>query len=351
MIIPLDGNILRPIIMLIFTYCNNFQQSGIMRENIPPGRMKVPMRKTIIPLLVLCFVLTGCSSDIDVTNTDFNNTVISPEIPSPMLTSNPSPTQIENELPDNVEVLYNSLVSICDSNTFCYTVLNKPENAISAYQFSFGYSENPSSNGSAMFSIKEDKKSFSISFLESSYGNVAPPLIMDTLKAAIMYIDNTINSDEAEKLIVDLCSSYDGSSYTHIIEINGYNLLFAPTSYHMEFHAISDNEIIPRGFSVINYSEASLDQMKSTLNIGKKFYLEGIVVDVKERVIAGAASDMRCGSITVSTEENDEYEIIVQYQDLPVVIEIDAKYTFYGFVGAYTKGEPCLWADYIIEIQ
>lgn len=301
----------------------------------------------IISIVCLGLVVTGCSNH-ESENYHGNSASTLTIASEPDHTPTPTPIQ-KPSYPEAVENLYNRIIETGEENNLSFCIDDTLKYNISSYEFSLALSENPSANGKAIFRINENNKSFEICFLESIYGNVAPSLKLDTLKATLLYIDNSLNISDAENIITDLCGDYTGSAYSEILTLNDYNIVFVPTTYEMEFHAIYNSEIKPKDFNEANYSQGNFNSITSTLNVGKKVYLEGTVVEKGERTINGAASDVRYGSILINADDGKEYEIIVKYQELPISLSIGDKYTFYGFVGSYTQGEPCLWADYIIK--
>lgn len=314
------------------------------------------MKKIIIILFITSLFITACSSNVEkvdnieeitIENEDIISTPENDEV-----ISTPEPTISNdniNNIPEQVTDLFESIKKIGEDNNYCYINANEPKEGILAYEFNLEYNENPSANGNALFEIKENSKSININFQESIYGNVAPPLITDALKAVIMYIDNTLTPNEAEDLIIKLHGNYDGATYSDIYELNDYYLLFTPTLFNKEFYAIYKEDIVTIDKSL--YTQSNLENITSPLNVGKKYLISGTVEEIKERIIKGVASSQNYGSIIINSEDGNEYEIIVQYENTPITFTVGNDYNFYGYVGAYTEGEACLWAEFIESIN
>lgn len=316
-------------------------------KNKGGGFMKKRVLTTI--LICMCVSVAGCNSGSDIVKNSEKSSTSSVENNAGFEGDSveDDESSVEETIPEDMMDFYDFLQKEKSDNELSYVIEEPTIGTGGVCSIKMQYKEAPTENGLILILKTPQKKSFVVSGSRSVYGNMAPPLVKDSLIAIIHRLDESLLYEECLNIAIEFYGDYDGSGYSEVLTVGEYAMVLAPDTQGLELAVVHKDELKPEGFSEDNYTEGTINNITSPLNVGSKYYMEGELLELSEREISATLGRVKYGIARMSSTDGTEYDVVIEYQKLPLKLDIGSTYKIYGFVGEYTKGEPCLWADYI----
>lgn len=285
-------------------------------------------------LLGCCYlasvILASCTP-----NPAYSN--LTPETSTPI----PSPTPIPENFSDFSLHVYNTFISAVQTDGAEYRVytnkgMDRSENDGDP---SYTFSINIGSLSSCSVDIYENSRSLKISFSGNYFDNKAPDpkMIKSTIRSTIKCIDPEASKDKIEALMDVLVSSYDGSSYSKIVDYRGYSLFLEPDPFFkgIAFYALYRDYYLSKAIDIAEYKQGSKAAITAPLNAGELYFAIGTVMENDYSY----ASISPARKLTVKTESDEYIPMSYNYVTIPIELSIGKKFVFYGKVSG---GSPTI---------
>lgn len=286
---------------------------------------------------IVLFVFTSCAPQ---TISGYPGTQITPTI-------EPEPTSVPQEFTRFSIHIYNTFRSMAGNPGVGFYMppkgpMTRSDNEGKPF-YAFSLSGESVTTGSV--TIYENTESIEASFIGDNFSNrkVDPKTVKSAIRAVILALDPGANSDTTDSIIGSLIDSYDGNSYSKIIQHKGYSFFIEPEMFGLAFYALKTDVYMNADFDKAQYKKGNETSIAAPLNKGESYFITGTVVRSKY-------SDRHLFAVQyvdILTDDNEYLTMAIQYNITPIEVPVGEKYVFYGSVREQTAREAVLWIDHV----
>ncbi len=304
------------------------------------------MRRAIVMCITLICILSlsACGYTSAPARQAFEPSVT----PRPISTPRPIPTPIP--MPDMLSYLEEYFSSYSSSEEYSIKKAASPGYIKGEYRMSLVLDEASEANGTADVLFRDSSDSFEIDFSYSNFMGAkvcAPSLIKSVSSSAIRAICDFESVPNQEAVVREVISSYDEKSYSSLVVVGRYAVVFAPSDIYASILYFVDVPEYEKSHSVNDYTDCVSSDLSQKLNSGEDYKFSGIVKNVQDGKYKNSFAEYRCRFITVQMMDGNNVQIAQFPERVPVDFVIGETYTFCGSPMFDAVGNALFYLEYV----